>query len=106
MCGFEEKLAGASLVLTGEGKTDGQTASGNAVLGVARLARKHAVPVVVLAGSVEKGLDRLYAGGVTSVFSICNGPMTLEHAIEDAEAVSDTPAGVRFRLNNCLKGLS
>jgi glycerate kinase len=102
-CRFEEKLAGADLVLTGEGKADSQTASGKAVLGVTRLASRHGVPVVVLAGRVEKGVDRLYSEGVTSVFSICPGPMPLSQALEEAEElIRDTAERVlRLFMLNC-----
>jgi len=88
---FEEKLAGADLVLTGEGKTDSQTVSGKAVLGVARLAKRHGVPVVVLTGRVEKGIDHLYSEGVAAVFPVCPGPMPLGQALEEAgEQIRDT----------------
>ena len=97
-CRFEEKIADADLVLTGEGKVDAQTASGKAVLGVARLAKRHAVPVVVLAGSVEKGIERLYSEGVTSVFSVCPGPMPLERALEEAEELIQDTAERVLRL--------
>lgn len=94
-CRFEEKIAGADLVLTGEGQVDAQTASGKAVLGMARIAKRHSVPVVVLAGRVEKGIERLYSEGVTSIFSICPGPMPLDRAMEEAgELIQDTAENV------------
>ena len=50
--GFDDLILDASLVITGEGRYDEQTASGKTVDGVIRRARKHGVPVIVVAGSV------------------------------------------------------
>lgn len=44
--GFEEKVKQADLEITGEGRTDFQTAHGKAPVGVARLAQKHRVPTL------------------------------------------------------------
>ncbi|MFM2105415.1 MAG: Glycerate kinase [Chloroflexota bacterium] len=49
--GFRDRLAGADLVLTGEGRIDGQTAFGKTVAGVARLARELGVRCVAVGGS-------------------------------------------------------
>jgi glycerate kinase len=50
--GFQSKLRGADLVLTGEGALDEQTLRGKVVAGVCRVAREHNVPVIGLAGRV------------------------------------------------------
>jgi glycerate kinase len=86
-CRFEEKIADADLVLTGEGKVDSQTMYGKAVAGVARIAKRHSVPVVLIAGQVETGIENLLSEGVTSVFSICSGPMPLERAMKNAKTL-------------------
>ena len=49
---FFEKITGADLVITGEGKTDSQTAEGKLCSVVARESRKAGVPVALLAGSL------------------------------------------------------
>jgi len=70
--GFDEKIEGADLVITGEGKTDSQTLSGKTVLGVARRAAKKNIPVIVISGAVEDGVDEfLYKEGVLAVFPCC-----------------------------------
>lgn len=66
--GFDEKLVGADLVITGEGRVDSQSAKGKVVSGVARRAK--GVPVVVLAGAIEPGSEALYERGVIAMFSI------------------------------------
>jgi glycerate kinase len=69
---FNEKIKNAFLLLTGEGKTDRQTLAGKAVLGVIRRAVKYNVPVIVISGSVDDGVDEeLYREGAAAVFSCC-----------------------------------
>ena len=54
-------VAGADLVLTGEGSADAQTLAGKAPAGVAAAARRHGVPVAIFAGRVEPEADALLA---------------------------------------------
>ena len=56
--GFDEKIEGADLVLTGEGAVDRQTAFGKGPAGVARAAQERGVPVYCLAGRVEPGAEQ------------------------------------------------
>jgi glycerate 2-kinase len=78
---FKDSLESVSLVLTGEGQVDQQTASGKTPMGVAQAAKEKGVPTIVLAGSVGEGIDSLYEYGIKSVHSIVDGPMTLDEAI-------------------------
>lgn len=99
--GLRQRLAGADLVLTGEGRVDGQTLSGKTPLGVVRAARAAcgpSVPVVILAGSVGAGADRLYAHGVTALLPIAPGPITLEDAIARASELLADAAERALRL--------
>lgn len=82
---LEKQIQSADLVITGEGKIDRQTLYGKTVIGVALLAKKHRVPVVVIAGKVDDDINEIYEKGVTSVFSIVNEPMSLEEAIKGAD---------------------
>lgn len=81
----EEKIQGADLVLTGEGKTDFQTAFGKVPVGVASLARKAGVPVLVLSGAVEGDPDILADAGIRACLSIAEGPISLAEALLKAE---------------------
>src|SRR5687767_518901 len=49
---LKDRLCGADLCLTGEGRLDGQSAAGKAPVGVARLCRDAGVPCVAVVGSV------------------------------------------------------
>lgn len=81
---LEDAIVGADLVLTGEGRTDGQTAGGKAPAGVAGLARSHGVPAVCLSGGLGPGIEALYEQGVVALMSIVDGPMSLDDAIAQA----------------------
>lgn len=77
---LSERVAVADLVLTGEGRLDGQTLYGKTVAGVARLGQQHAVPVVALCGGVADGWQALLINGLTAAFSIVPGPLDEERA--------------------------
>jgi glycerate kinase len=79
--GFAEKVAGADLVLTGEGRIDHQTACGKTISGVASVSQRYGVPVVAIVGSIGLGADNLYPLGVTSMFSLVPGPVSLDEAM-------------------------
>ena len=84
LVGLEKKLAGAELVLTGEGQIDFQTVFGKAPGGVGATAKAHGIPCLAIAGSVGAELGDLHATGIDAVFSLCTGPTTLEVAMRDA----------------------
>ena len=90
LCGLHQALAGADLVVTGEGSLDRQSAFGKTPTGIARLARAFNVPVIALGGRVTQEADALCDHGVTALFSICPGPMSLK------EARAGTTANLRF----------
>lgn len=83
--GFEEALQGASLVLTGEGRIDGQTGRGKVIAGVAKCAQVHSIPVIAIAGSIEAGAEEtLREIGLTATFSLLESPCTIEEAMQNA----------------------
>ena len=75
----------ASLVLTGEGKMDGQTAFGKVPLGVLNAAKVHNIPVIGLAGSVGADIDKLNELGFTAIFPSIARPAPLANILADAE---------------------
>ena len=79
-----EKMTGADLVLTGEGRLDNQTLQGKLIAGITRLAQAQSIPVVALCGSLQLAPDQLNALGLTSAFSIMPGPTTLNDALTHA----------------------
>ncbi|WP_333698302.1 glycerate kinase family protein [Bacteroides congonensis] len=85
---FDEAVRSADLVITGEGKIDGQTGMGKALYGVLKTARKHHVPVIALGGCIEE-VSKLNDMGFTSVFSIQPAPVTLEKAMQKDYALQN-----------------
>lgn len=77
----EEKLKDALLVITGEGKMDAQSINGKAPIGIAKLAKKHDIPVIAVVGSRDNELAPIYAAGIDLVLSVINRPMTLDEAL-------------------------
>ena len=99
---LEKYMENADIVITGEGRLDGQTAMGKAPVGVARLAKKHNIPVIAFAGSVTKEAIACNQNGIDAFFPILRGVTTLEDAMkpENAKAnMADTVEQV-FRLLN------
>jgi glycerate kinase len=82
---FEERLTGCGMVVTGEGRLDGQTGYGKTVSGVAAEASRRGIPVVAVGGEVKREARALRDIGVTAVFSVSPGPVTLEESLERAE---------------------
>ena len=86
-------LRGASLVLTGEGRLDGQTGYGKTVAGVARIAAAEGVPVIVVVGSLGPGWECVLKLGVEGVEPIVPRSGTLEDAMaRPAEMLATTVA--------------
>ncbi|GAA4691835.1 hypothetical protein GCM10023215_31030 [Pseudonocardia yuanmonensis] len=70
LVGFAEQLAGAALVVTGEGALDAQTLHGKAPAGVAAAARAAGVPVVAVCGRCEVSRAELAAAGIREVHAL------------------------------------
>lgn len=80
------RLRDADLVVTGEGRLDGQTAMGKAPVGVARLAKRYGKPVIAFAGSVTPDAAACNGAGIDAFFPILRGICTLEEAMDPDNA--------------------
>lgn len=78
---FDHLLAQTDLIITGEGKIDNQTSMGKAIGGIAQRCRKAGKPLIALTGCVTQA-DNLYESGVTAIFPIQPGPVSLSQAME------------------------
>ena len=67
---LEDKLKDADLVLTGEGSIDFQTKFGKTLIGVATLAKKYDIPVIVFGGRIGNGIEELYSLGIDFIIGI------------------------------------
>jgi glycerate kinase len=67
---FERRIAGADLVVTGEGSLDEQSLSGKAPIGVARAAARAGIPVVAVAGRLRLSPERLREAGISAAYPL------------------------------------
>jgi glycerate kinase len=98
--GFEQAVSNADLVITGEGKIDGQSKRGKVPVGVAKLAKKWGVPVIALAGDIGKGTEALYDLGIDGIVSTTSRAMPLEEAMKNSLSLTEDEA---FRLWKILQ---
>jgi glycerate 2-kinase len=80
----EQHIKNADVVITGEGRIDSQTWNGKLVHAVTNLCQKHNRPVMALCGTLALSAEQLKATGLTSAFSILQGPMPLAEALQKA----------------------
>jgi len=95
---LDARIAAADLVLTGEGRLDGQTGYGKTVAGIASRAAEAGVPVVALCGGLAPGWRALLDHGLTAAISVIPAPMSLEEAQREAFANVATVAEQVVRL--------
>jgi glycerate kinase len=81
---LDEALRGADLVVTGEGRIDGQTVNGKTPMGVARVAAVHGVPVIAIGGGLAPDAGAVHAHGIDAVFAAVSRPCTVAEALADA----------------------
>lgn len=82
--GLGRRLAGADLCLTGEGKLDGQSAAGKTAVGVARLARRHGVPVLCIPGQAAADAPREFFRDIRPLVA---GNVTVRQAMTQTESL-------------------
>ncbi len=95
---LDEQLRTADLVITAEGQLDEQTAYGKSVGAVASMAKRYALPVLALAGSLGKHYRAVYDLGVDAVVALPPGPLTLEYAMEHAAELTSDATERALRL--------
>lgn len=102
---METELADADLVITGEGRLDGQTAMGKAPAGVARLAKKYGCRVIAFAGAVAPAARECLAEGIDAYFPIVRGPSGREEAMKKENAAGNLKDAAEqvFRLIECFR---
>ncbi|MDD5708126.1 MAG: glycerate kinase [Kiritimatiellae bacterium] len=71
--GLEPRLKGCDLVITGEGRIDGQTVQGKTPVGVAAVARRVGIPTIAICGCLGDGYEAVHAAGIAAVFPVAHG---------------------------------
>ena len=80
---MDRVVADADLIVTGEGRLDGQTIHGKTPIGVASVAERHGKPVIAIAGSLGRGFEAVYDHGIAAVFSVLSRPCTVAEALAE-----------------------
>lgn len=97
---LEKYISDADIVITGEGRLDGQSYMGKAPVGVAQLAKKHNKPVIAFSGCVTDDAKVCNEYGIDAFFPILRRPCSLQEAMDLESAynnLKDTTYQV-FRL--------
>ena len=97
MVRFDQRVQGCDLCLTGEGRLDGQSLSGKAVLGVARAAAKHNVRTIALVGRLGPGYEKTLEAGLHDAIEIGRGlsiEESMAHAAELLEKATVLAVGM------------
>ncbi len=98
--GLEELFKTADVVVTGEGRLDGQTAMGKVPVGVAKLAKKYGCKVIAVAGAVDDDAAACNDEGIDAFFPILRNICTLDEAMDRTNAAKNLQATLEqiFRL--------
>ena len=102
---LESYIKAADIVITGEGRLDGQTVMGKAPIGVAAIAKKYGKPVLAFSGSVTEDAGVCNQYGIDAFFPVLRTVTTLEEAMEEELAKRNLSATVEqvFRLVKLFK---
>ncbi|MBA4388841.1 MAG: glycerate kinase [Verrucomicrobia bacterium] len=86
---LENRVKGCDLVVTGEGRMDGQTVHGKTPAGVTRVARKLGIPVIAICGSAGKDVQKVHSIGITAFFT------ALQQSMDESELARRGPEMLR-----------
>lgn len=102
---IEEYIKKSDIVITGEGRLDGQTVMGKAPVGVAKIAKMHGKTVIAVAGGVTEEAKACNVHGIDAYFPIIRGVTTLEEALCKENAYKNLADSIEqiFRLIKITK---
>ena len=97
---LEKYVKDADIVVTGEGRLDGQTVMGKAPVGVAGIAKKYGKKVIAFSGCVTEDAIACNEHGIDAFFPILRGVVSLSEAMDTKNAAKNMAATVEqaFRL--------
>ncbi len=85
---FDKTIAGADLIITGEGKIDIQTAKGKTAAGVLARAKAQDIPVIAIGGCVER-CESVEQMGFAGIYPITEEKLPLEIAMQPTIAAAN-----------------
>ncbi|MCH1928957.1 glycerate kinase [Shewanella sp. A25] len=104
--GLKEKLQGADLVITGEGRIDGQTVFGKTPMGVLKQAQLQHIPTIGIAGCLGDNANAVLEHGMSAIFPIIPALSPLDDVLANAKVnLSNTARNIAalLRLGSQLK---
>ena len=101
--GLESYVREADVLVTGEGRLDGQSAMGKAPVGAAKAAKRYGKLTVAFSGCVGEGAEDCNRQGIDAFFPILRGPASLEEAM-DPETARRNLAGAAEQAFRLLVG--
>jgi glycerate kinase len=97
--GVQNRILGADLLVTGEGKIDEQTLSGKVVSELASLALRHNIPVAAFCGTTELNNSLFNKLGIQFIESLVTPSVTKEEAMKGARKILTNKAMEFFKKN-------
>ncbi len=95
---FKEMLRETDLVVTGEGRLDGQSVRGKVLYGIGMACKEQGVPAIAVVGSIGNGGDEICNYGIRAVIPIIDAPMNLKTAMERSDELLRKAAIRAFKL--------
>ena len=105
LIGFDKRLEGVDLVVTGEGAADWQSVFGKVMQGVGSHCKTFGIPAVAIVGSMGPGAEDIFDHGIVSIMTTVNGVMPLNEALSRADELYLSAARRLFRLLRAGKAL-
>ncbi|WP_369745524.1 glycerate kinase [Paenarthrobacter sp. AMU7] len=87
---FQDRLAGADLLISGEGRLDHQSLGGKAAVGTAQAAMARGIPVIAVCGSTNLTGQELQAAGFSKTYTLRDLEPDLQICLENASALLET----------------
>ena len=92
---IKNSIQGADLIITGEGKIDGQSKDGKLISSITALAKQYSIPVIGLCGSLELNIAEIKELGLDYAYAIRSDSFSLEYSIQNAaELLSEEAARI------------
>ena len=95
---FDSIIENADLIITGEGRADGQSAQGKVLWGIGTCAGEKEVPVIAVVGGMLPEARKLYDCGITAIVPALNCAMPLADVLNHSEELLHDAAERTFLL--------
>lgn len=96
--GFDQQVADTDLVITGEGRIDGQSIFGKVPVGIGKRCLHQKAKVIVLAGALGPEVERVYDYGIDVIFPTIDRPMSYDEVMANPSGLLDAAVDRLFRI--------